>query len=244
MNMQTAILWISIYFAHLAARHWIPSGWLAGKPGLVRAAGEVLAPALFAWALAGAWMDVRIPLTAALGGVVQLALMRLMRRNQTAAGLWMEAIWLVFAGLSAAVLRQADSFWLAYCGAGFYGVVTLLAGWTVSAFPAGALIGLILRRYPTSEARGFDDGGKTIGMLERSIILLLFLLNAPVGVGFLITAKTLFRFGEISKASDQKHVEYILIGTLLSFLLGMLIALLSLLAADIFFPAAPFKLLG
>ncbi len=35
--------------------------------------------------------------------------------------------------------------------------------------------------------------------------------------GFLIAAKSIFRFGDLSKAKDRKLTEYILIGTLLSF---------------------------
>lgn len=37
------------------------------------------------------------------------------------------------------------------------------------------------------------------------------------GIGFLIAAKSVFRFGDLSQAKDRKLTEYILIGTLLSF---------------------------
>ena len=45
------------------------------------------------------------------------------------------------------------------------------------------------------------------------------------GVGFLIAAKSVFRFGDLSKAKDRKLTEYILIGTLLSFGLAILFGL-------------------
>jgi hypothetical protein len=36
-------------------------------------------------------------------------------------------------------------------------------------------------------------------------------------VGFLITAKSVFRFGNLKESKDRQLTEYILIGTLLSF---------------------------
>jgi hypothetical protein len=36
-------------------------------------------------------------------------------------------------------------------------------------------------------------------------------------IGFLIAAKSVFRFGDLSQSKDRKLTEYILIGTLLSF---------------------------
>ena len=59
--------------------------------------------------------------------------------------------------------------------------------------------------------------GRLIGYLERLIILILFLSNLPAVVGFLITAKSILRYGEIKNEKDKIMVEYVLIGTLLSF---------------------------
>lgn len=243
MNEPFLLVWVCIYTAHLVTRYWLPRKWFAGKAG-IRWALSIFIPALIGWLLSGAWMDYRVALAAALGGLLETFLLRGARKERPASQLWAEAAWIVLAVIFATLIQPVNSYWAVQFGMGFYGVLFLLAGWSVSAFPVGILIGLILQRYPTSQMRGFTDGGKTIGSLERSIILLLFLINTPVGVGFLITAKTLFRFGEISRTDDQKNVEYILIGTLLSFLLGMLVALLTVWGADFFFPETSFKLLG
>jgi len=241
MNEQFLLVWVCIYTAHLVTRYWLPRKWFTGRAG-VRVLLSILIPALIAWLLSGAWIDYRVALAAFAGGLLELFLLRGTRKERPISQLWAEAAWIVFALIFAALIQPVNSYWAAQFGMGFYGVVLLLAGWSVSAFPVGMLIGVILQRYPTSQMRGFTDGGKTIGSLERSIILLLFLINAPVGVGFLITAKTLFRFGEISRTDDQKNVEYILIGTLLSFLLGMLVALLTVKILDVFFPGGIFTL--
>lgn len=46
--------------------------------------------------------------------------------------------------------------------------------------------------------------------------------NQPLGVGFLITAKSILRFG--TAARDQKTAEYVIIGTLASFARAFLVA--------------------
>ncbi len=243
MNELFLLTWVCIYFAHLVTRYWLPRKWFVGRDG-TRVLLSLITPALIAWLISGAWTDYRLPLATAVGGLVELLMLHGARKERSISQLWAEAVWIVLALIFAVLIQPVNSYWVPLFGMGFYGVVLLLAGWSVSAFPVGILIGVILQRYPTSQMRGFTDGGKTIGSLERSIILLLFLINAPVGVGFLITAKTLFRFGEISRTDDQKNVEYILIGTLLSFLLGMLVALLTVWGADFFFAETSFKLLG
>jgi len=69
--------------------------------------------------------------------------------------------------------------------------------------------------------------GRVIGYLERLAILVLFLANLPTVVGFLITAKSILRYGEIKSNYDKVMVEYVLIGTLLSFAIGITIAFLT-----------------
>jgi len=64
---------------------------------------------------------------------------------------------------------------------------------------------------------GLRNGGRYIGWLERTLVLLLMLIGQPSGIGFLITAKSLLRLGEIRESKDRKLAEYIIIGTFLSF---------------------------
>jgi hypothetical protein len=76
-------------------------------------------------------------------------------------------------------------------------------------------------------SRGLKKGGKLIGQLERAIIFLLVLAGHPEGVGFLIAAKSIFRFGEIKDIKQRQEAEYIIIGTFMSFGYGLLIAFLT-----------------
>ena len=75
--------------------------------------------------------------------------------------------------------------------------------------------------------RGFKKGGKLIGQLERAIIFLLVLAGHPEGVGFLIAAKSIFRFGGIKDIKQRLEAEYIIIGTFMSFGYGLFIAFLT-----------------
>lgn len=69
------------------------------------------------------------------------------------------------------------------------------------------------RSLPT----GIPSGGKTIGRWERLLIFLFVLAGSSAAIGFLVTAKSILRFGEIKDAEHQKEAEYIIIGTLMSF---------------------------
>lgn len=134
-------------------------------------------------------------------------------------------------------------YWEPVFGMNYYGMAAVLAGWLLAGCVCGEWIGYFLQKIQPALSTGLEAGGETIGFLERSIIFVLLFLNAPTGIGLLITAKTIFRFGEINKASDnRKEVEYILIGTLLSFFLGTLISLLTMYISKRYCPTWTFKL--
>ncbi|WP_339921471.1 DUF3307 domain-containing protein [uncultured Flavobacterium sp.] len=70
-----------------------------------------------------------------------------------------------------------------------------------------------------------NNAGKYIGILERLFIFFFVVINFWEGIGFLLAAKSIFRFGDLKESKDVKLTEYILIGTLLSFGLGILCAM-------------------
>ena len=80
-----------------------------------------------------------------------------------------------------------------------------------------------LKEY--TEEASLENAGAYIGMLERLFVFAFIITNHWEGVGFLIAAKSVFRFGDLSKAKDRKLTEYILIGTLLSFGLAIVFGL-------------------
>ncbi|ANE49496.1 DUF3307 domain-containing protein [Flavisolibacter tropicus] len=73
-----------------------------------------------------------------------------------------------------------------------------------------------------------ENAGELIGILERLLILTFVLLGKWEGVGFLLAAKSVFRFGDLKEAAEMKLTEYVLIGTLLSFGIATATALITL----------------
>lgn len=61
------------------------------------------------------------------------------------------------------------------------------------------------------------NAGKYIGILERVLVFVFILVDHWEGVGFMIAAKSVFRFSDLAEAKQRKLTEYVLIGTLLSF---------------------------
>ncbi|MEJ2354747.1 MAG: DUF3307 domain-containing protein [candidate division WOR-3 bacterium] len=107
-------------------------------------------------------------------------------------------------------------------------VLSITLGFIILIWPSGYIIGTATAplRKQIKEAAGLEKAGMWIGILERTLIYIFVLSDNVMAIAFLVTAKTIFRFGEIKDHSRRKEAEYILIGTLSSFTLAMLVAYL------------------
>lgn len=95
----------------------------------------------------------------------------------------------------------------------------VLIGYVVVLWPFSIVIGLICKRW-TKDIEGSDtltDAGKTIGQLERFLILTFILVDQFAAIGFLLAAKSILRFGDTKEKNHRKINEYILVGTMASF---------------------------
>ena len=93
---------------------------------------------------------------------------------------------------------------------------------------ASIVMKLIISKWEldsNSNEMSLNDAGKYIGILERLFIFVFIITNNWQGIGFLLAAKSVFRFGDLSRSEDRKLTEYILIGTLLSFGLAILVGM-------------------
>jgi uncharacterized membrane protein len=77
----------------------------------------------------------------------------------------------------------------------------------------------------TSE-KSLKKAGTYIGILERVFVFIFVLSGQWQAVGFLIAAKSVFRFGDLQDAKNRKLTEYVLIGTLISFGSAFLLAMI------------------
>ncbi|MDE5584843.1 MAG: DUF3307 domain-containing protein [Muribaculaceae bacterium] len=78
-----------------------------------------------------------------------------------------------------------------------------------------------------SSLKGLPNAGKWIGFLERILILTFIFTENIEGIGFLLAAKSIFRFGELNRSKDLKVTEYVLIGTFSSFTVAILTGYLA-----------------
>jgi hypothetical protein len=105
--------------------------------------------------------------------------------------------------------------------------------------PTSVAIGSVLRKYPISgtdednSISGLVAGGELIGYLERVLILTFTLVGSYAAVGFVLAAKSIFRFGELNKSDDRGMTEYVLIGSLLLVAITTLIGTLISLGLDV-----------
>ena len=105
--------------------------------------------------------------------------------------------------------------------------------------PTSLVIASVLKKYPISNTKddpsisGLIAGGELIGYLERILILTFTLVGSYAAVGFVLAAKSIFRFGELNKSDDRSMTEYVLIGSLVSVVFTTLVGTLISLGLDV-----------
>ena len=99
----------------------------------------------------------------------------------------------------------------------------ILIGYALMLKPSSVLLKLLLKKWGSlASDESLPKAGEWIGYLERILILTFVMTNNVEGVGFLLAAKSVFRFGELKDAKDVKTTEYILVGTFTSFTIAIL----------------------
>ncbi|WP_404340422.1 DUF3307 domain-containing protein [Pseudoalteromonas mariniglutinosa] len=94
----------------------------------------------------------------------------------------------------------------------------VLVGYLLVLNPSSVFIRMMLEKITAGFATtgSIPAAGQSIGMLERVLMLTFILLDQFAGLGFLIAAKSVFRFGDLSASKDKQLTEYVMLGTLLS----------------------------
>lgn len=109
----------------------------------------------------------------------------------------------------------AEGYGTAFLPAMVPGLAALFAGLILVTRTGGYAIGLFMRPWAETALEGLPGGGRIIGHLERGLIFLLVLAGTAEGIGFLIAAKSVLRFGAVKE--ESRLSEYVIIGTLASF---------------------------
>ena len=131
-------------------------------------------------------------------------------------------LWYLFFNpdISFGALAENLQFWIyvtailfltVVCG---LGIQVLLTNWTKDIY--------------LDKEKSLPNAGRYIGILERLLVFLFVILGRWEAIGFLIAAKSVFRFGDLKDSRNRKLTEYILIGTLLSFGIAIVTGILTL----------------
>jgi len=116
----------------------------------------------------------------------------------------------------------------------------VLLAYVFIAFPVSTLIGFITKKWSNEieeenesgkdknliKKSGLKDAGRWIGIIERVLIFTFIIIDQIAVIGFLLAAKSVFRFGDLKNSSEQKKTEYIIIGTFTSFSIAIFVGLL------------------
>lgn len=225
--------------AHLAADFLFQSDRDAQRKGVPKVyLKHVATVSAAAYVLAGLWSGWLIPvLVAATHAILDAVKQRW--GNDRAPWFWLDqaAHLVVLAALASVLAYPGDGsvLWVQIFGDLWWNMLILAAGLLAGVFTGGVVIGIWARPFLAElkkeggdvRVRGLESGGKTIGRLERALIMFLVLIGQPAGVAFLVAAKSVFRFGELSDRQNRMEAEYITIGTLMSFSWGFAVAWLT-----------------
>lgn len=221
--------------AHLMADFFLQFDWIAkgkfakGAKGQLILAIHSLIHAVTAYVMVGQWNQWVIPaLIFATHFIIDTAKVRLDGK-----GLWgflfdqachvgviLLLWWSVYADKSEllcqlAAIGSSRALW------------TVVVAYMLVLKPTSILIGIFINRWTPSngmQSHGMPLAGAWIGYIERVLIVTFVLTDSIEAVGFLLAAKSIFRFGDLSRAREVKITEYVLLGTLASFTAALLVA--------------------
>ncbi len=152
-------------------------------------------------------------------------------QNEKSKGLWfgidqaahlavLVIVWIVFwRGVGFKMAELSDQFWV------------LLTSVLFLTFPSSYIMQYLMQPWSdqvdTAQTESLTGAGRYIGMLERVFVYIAVITGNAQIIGFLLAAKSVFRFGDLTRSKALKLTEYVLIGTLFSFLLAIVVGFLS-----------------
>jgi hypothetical protein len=223
------IIFLQLLLAHLLGDFvFQPDKWVADKKAKKLKSGYLYLHILLHFGLACVLVwDVNFIGTAALLALIHgiIDVIKLYAQNDRTERVWFIAdqilhvfvlivITLVWIDVNLANYTINERFWV-------YATAVLLL-----TTPASVIIKKVISIWTPDEngtkEADLQNAGKYIGILERLFVFFFILTGNFASIGFLMAAKSIFRFGDLTKSNDRKLTEYVLIGTLLSF--GLAIA--------------------
>ncbi|KAF2327354.1 DUF3307 domain-containing protein [Flavobacterium daemonense] len=219
------ILFVKLLLAHLLGDFiWQPNSWVADKEikkhKSIYLYVHIALHGVLSAVLAGEIRFIPYAVFIAFShGIIDLIKLNFQKKktkrtwfvvDQIAHILVLIAVVLVYENKNIVYFWENNEFWI------------LFTGFLFVTKPVSIFIKTIISIWsPESQNSQQDNSlanaGNYIGILERLLIVCFILTNHFEAIGFLLAAKSIFRFGDLKEAKDRKLTEYVMIGTLISF---------------------------
>lgn len=219
------ILFIKLLLAHLLGDFiWQPNSWVADKEAKKHKSVylylHILLHGILAAILAGEIQFIPYAiLIAVTHGIIDLIKLNFQKSttkrtwfvvDQMAHILILIGILFLYENKTIELLWFGNQFWI------------LITGLLLITKPTSIFIKTIISIWSPEDAdshigNSLASAGNYIGILERLFVFGFILTGHFEAIGFLLAAKSIFRFGDLKEAKDRKLTEYVLIGTLISF---------------------------
>ncbi|WP_026728992.1 DUF3307 domain-containing protein [Flavobacterium denitrificans] len=219
------ILFVKLLLAHLLGDFiWQPNSWVADKEikkhkSIYLYAHIILHGVLAAILVGEIYFIPYAILIAITHGIIDLIKLNFQKNktkrtwfvvDQIVHILILIAVVLLYENKNIIYFWQNNEFWI------------LLTGFLLATKPTSIFIKTIISIWSPESQNSHQDNslanaGNYIGILERLLIICFILTSHFEAIGFLLAAKSIFRFGDLKEAKDRKLTEYVMIGTLISF---------------------------
>ncbi len=233
LSLRDVLSGIQLLLVHLAIESFIRNRIIGSEKisGLLRQVAVIAVRSavflLVLWHWSNVFLYIAIIITSIMIEIRSTApsqTLRVLSRRSAFHLLALLSIWIVFVTPSLdAVLRGIQTVW----NTPLYWMIAL--GYVSVIWPVGFLTGIITSPWrqaiQSREIEGLQNAGLWIGRLERILILTAVLVDQFALIGFLIAAKSILRFADIQTNKSRQEAEYVLVGTLFSFTVAIIIAL-------------------
>lgn len=219
------ILFIKLLLAHLLGDFiWQPNSWVADKEAKKHKSIylylHILLHGILAALLTGEIQFIPYAiLIAVTHGVIDLIKLNFQKNTTKRTWFVVDQIAHILILIGIVFLYKNKTIELLWFGNQFW---ILITGLLFITKPTSIFIKTIISIWSPEESNSHIDNslasaGNYIGILERLFVFGFILTGHFEAIGFLLAAKSIFRFGDLKEAKDRKLTEYVLIGTLISF---------------------------
>lgn len=228
------ILFIKLLLAHLLGDFiWQPNSWVADKEAKKHKSIylylHILLHGILAAILVGEIQFIPYAiLIAVTHGIIDLIKLNFQKKKTKRTWFVLDQIAHVLILIGVVLLYKGEPIQFQWFNNQFW---VLITGVLLITKPTSIFIKTIISIWTPESQNSHNDNslataGNYIGILERLFVFCFIVTGHFEAIGFLLAAKSIFRFGDLKEAKDRKLTEYVMIGTLMSFGISIITGLI------------------